>query len=188
MGTKTTNETKRKRRPIAERQKPLNVSIDELNPISAFANIIYDKFSLHMMNESYEKKEYLTSDDINKVIASGSNGAYLNIEFHLYPEWIDHSWANGHFEDGIKTFAKINRYLNYSNENGKIKLENSDLYPYFNISITDLEDGFFKVKIYSRRKFSVTTDKYNYKIYNADEETKTEKKSFFKRLFSKSSK
>ena len=75
--------------------------------------------------------------------------------------------------------------MNYSNEVGKIKLENSDLYPYFNISIIDLGDGFSKIKIYSRRKFSVTTDKYNYKVYEVDKDSDVEKKGFFKRLFSK---
>lgn len=142
-----------------------------------------------MLSENYSKTEYLDCSDLNKVIASGSNGAFLNIEFHLYPEHIDKSWYNERFEDGIKLFAKQNRYLNYSNENGKIKLENSDLYPYFNVSVADLGDGFFKVRIYSRRKFVVTTNKYNYKVYNVDEPNeKKEKTGFFKKLFSKSSK
>lgn len=186
MGTKPIKEIKRKRRPASERQRALSVSIDELNLISAFANVIYDKFSLHMLNKDYVKNQYLNSEDLNKVIASGSTGSNLVIEFHLYPDSIDPSWTNGHFEDGIKAFAKANRYLNYSNEDGKIKLENSDLYPYFNISIIDLGDGFSKIKIYSRRKFSVTTDKYNYKVYEVDKDSDVEKKGFFKRLFSKS--
>ena len=62
-----------------------------------------------MLNKDYVKNQYLNSEDLNKVIASGSTGSNLVIEFHLYPDSIDPSWTNGHFEDGIKAFAKANR-------------------------------------------------------------------------------
>lgn len=152
----------RKRRTREEKQTVITITKEEFNYIIGFFN------SLNRNLENTIRKEL--GYEIDSIYSSSTPSKYSKINKsvllgnELLNNTITVKFANAYYTPDVvnifKTFAKNNRYINITDTDTSIRIENSDKYQYFNIIIKFETHNVIKVNIYARRLFTANEKKH----------------------------
>ena len=157
---------RRKRRPKSQTLNPIHITQEEFELLVSYLNIIsrnlYMILRKHVNDDDIEFKSIKLSKISNEVICGS-----LRLENVITVDCSNSTIINSKIlevRSSLLSFAEGNRYLNITQDNDHIKLENSDKYPYFNIEMIE-SDCKLIFRIYSRRLFDIVGGVKTKKFY-----------------------